>query len=51
MILELSELEAQIIINGLGKLPAEQSIELILKVKDEYVKQSQSIVLPKKDEE
>ena len=42
--LELSEEELQLVMFGLGKLPAEQSLNLIFKVKEEYTKQNQPIV-------
>ncbi len=49
--LELSEEELQLVMFGLGKLPAEQSLNLIFKVKEEYTKQNQPIVASDKDEE
>lgn len=42
MTIELSEKEANIVLEGLGELPAKKSIELILKIQSEWNKQLSS---------
>jgi hypothetical protein len=48
--INVTEQEAQMILSGLAELPAKHSIELILKLKQEFESQIKSAEQPKDEE-